>query len=36
MEESRVETRQTRIGISEGRKVEKTRTAKGNIFAAFA
>ena len=36
MEESRVETRQTRQGISEGRNVEKTRTTRGNIFAAFA
>ena len=36
MEESRVETRQTRLRISEGRKVEKTHTARGNIFAAFA
>jgi hypothetical protein len=30
MEESRVETRQTRLGVSGG------RTTKGNIFAAFA
>ena len=36
MEGSRVETRQTRLGISEGRKMEKTGMPKGNIFAAFA
>ena len=36
MEESRVETRLTRLGTSESRKAEKSAVAKGNIFAAFA